>query len=97
MKRTAIATFALVTMLAGFGCSTPHRAAVAEVEGPQRVYLASFGPAVPLATQRSGLFRLGAGDVLGEAIFASYVAHARAARNGEVWANVGAAEDARPE
>jgi hypothetical protein len=78
MKRTALtlSCLAAIVLCAG-GCSSSQ--STLQTNEPA---LAMVGPYIDAAgPQQPGIFRLGAGDALGQAIFANYVAYVRANNN----------------
>jgi hypothetical protein len=76
MKRNLILVLGLAIMsLLSNGCtSRPGAMAIDE----NAVALAVLGPAVNPIASEPGVFYLGAGDALGQAVFANYIAFVRA-------------------
>ena len=87
MKRNALIVSCLaVVALAAGGCSSTQSTMRAD-----EASLAMLGPDIDASgPQRDGIFRLGAGDALGQAIFANYVAYIR--NDDAKWQYAGAEE-----
>ena len=87
MKRTALTALCLaVIALTCGGCSSTQSTMRAD-----EASLAMLGPNIDAAgPQQDGYFRLGAGDALGQAIFANYVAYIR--NDDAKWQYAGAEE-----
>lgn len=76
MKRTTSVACLLGLTAIAFGCG--GCANQASMRAHQDYALTTLGPEMdPSGPQQPGVFRLGAGDALGQAIFANYIAVAR--------------------
>jgi hypothetical protein len=83
MKSSAlISSLALVVVMCVGGCSSSRLAAYSQpqvtLDQSSTVALGTFEPAPVHRTTTQRAFQLGAGDALGQAIFANYAAIARA-------------------
>lgn len=93
MRRlVAVCSLTIIAVLFAGGCSSTRLAAYTQPEttlvGPtQTVALTTLGPAATQRTSSQRFYQLGAGDALGQAIFANYAAIARA-NAGWQYANV---------
>ncbi len=92
MKRAVVVAGGLAAALVA-GCTARPSLSVPNDE----VYLVELGPSIIVDAPPAETFRLGAGDALGQGIFARYVVAVRAGQPGAPQHAVGEGDDAEPD
>ena len=92
MKRAVVVAAGLAAALVA-GCTARPSLSVANDE----VYLVELGPSIIVDAPPARIFRLGAGDALGQGIFAQYVVAVRAGQPESPQHAVSEGDDAGPD